>query len=50
MGWRLDYFVVNNDFAPHVKQVWVDKTQTGSDHVPLIMTLDETVSVNAESK
>ncbi|KAJ9454178.1 DNA-(apurinic or apyrimidinic site) lyase [Diplonema papillatum] len=39
MGWRLDYFVVNNDFLPKVKASGILPWYDGSDHCPIQLLL-----------
>lgn len=35
VGWRIDYFFVNSEFAPHVKSAFILKDVMGSDHCPI---------------
>ncbi len=35
VGWRIDYFFVNEEFLPHVKKVLIHKEIIGSDHCPI---------------
>lgn len=35
VGWRIDYFFVNEEFLPHVKKAWILSDATGSDHCPI---------------
>jgi len=37
VGWRLDYFFVNEEFAPNVKKAFILPEVTGSDHCPVGM-------------
>jgi len=39
IGWRIDYFCVNKEFAPAVKQSVILKDVAGSDHCPIALTL-----------
>jgi exodeoxyribonuclease-3 len=40
VGWRLDYFCVDNDLAPRVKRSEIRSEVYGSDHCPVVLTLD----------
>ncbi len=40
VGWRLDYFFVNEELAPSVKRSWIMDDVTGSDHCPIALELD----------
>ncbi|MEI6237965.1 MAG: exodeoxyribonuclease III [bacterium] len=40
IGWRLDYFFVNKEFFPKIKGVQVLDEVLGSDHCPLLLTVD----------
>ena len=35
VGWRIDYFFVNSEFAPNVKSAFILNEVTGSDHCPI---------------
>lgn len=35
VGWRIDYFFVNNEFLPRLKDAFILPEITGSDHCPL---------------
>ncbi|MDI9614990.1 exodeoxyribonuclease III [Methanothermobacter sp.] len=35
VGWRLDYFFVNEEFAKNVKRSWILSEVMGSDHCPI---------------
>jgi len=35
VGWRIDYFFVNEEFLPHVKKAFIMKDVMGSDHCPV---------------
>ena len=35
IGWRIDYFCVNSEFSPHVKDAFILGEVTGSDHCPV---------------
>lgn len=35
IGWRIDYFFVNKEFLPHVKDAFILKDIEGSDHCPI---------------
>ncbi len=39
-GWRIDYFVVNNEFANHVKDSLILTDIFGSDHCPVELIID----------
>jgi exodeoxyribonuclease-3 len=39
-GWRLDYFLVSEDFVPRVKDVETHPEVLGSDHCPVTLILD----------
>ncbi len=39
-GWRIDYFVVNNEFATHVKDSLILTDIFGSDHCPVKLIID----------
>lgn len=39
-GWRLDYFLVSQRLLSSIDQSDIDDTIRGSDHVPIIVTLD----------
>jgi exodeoxyribonuclease III len=41
VGWRLDYFLVSEKFAPRVKDVIIHDGIQGSDHCPVTLILDE---------
>ncbi|WXR61038.1 exodeoxyribonuclease III [Peptostreptococcaceae bacterium AGR-M142] len=38
-GWRIDYFVVSNDFKNRLKDAKIDTKIMGSDHCPVILEL-----------
>lgn len=40
VGWRIDYFFVNEEFMPKVKRSEVLMDVLGSDHCPLLLELD----------
>ncbi len=40
IGWRLDYFFVSADLAPHVTAAFILPDVRGSDHCPIGLTLD----------
>lgn len=40
VGWRLDYFFVNEELVPSVKRSWIMADVTGSDHCPVALELD----------
>ena len=40
VGWRLDYFFVNEEFTKIVKRSWIMADVTGSDHCPVALELD----------
>ena len=35
VGWRIDYFFVNKDFLPHLKNAFIMQDVMGSDHCPI---------------
>lgn len=35
IGWRIDYFFVNKEFLPHVKNAFIQQNVLGSDHCPI---------------
>jgi len=35
IGWRIDYFFVNQEFLPHVQRAWILSDAQGSDHCPI---------------
>jgi exodeoxyribonuclease-3 len=39
IGWRIDYFVVSDRIAPHVKDVTILAGTTGSDHCPVLLDI-----------
>jgi exodeoxyribonuclease-3 len=41
VGWRLDYFFVNNNFINHIKNAFILQNITGSDHCPVGIEIDE---------
>ncbi len=40
VGWRIDYFLVSQDLAPHVVDANVHDSVMGSDHCPVSITLE----------
>jgi exodeoxyribonuclease-3 len=42
VGWRLDYFFVNEEFAPNVKDAFILPDVMGSDHCPVGVELSAT--------
>ncbi len=40
IGWRLDYFVVNEEFKGHLKQMIHQPEIKGSDHCPVVLRVD----------
>jgi exodeoxyribonuclease-3 len=40
VGWRLDYFFVNNDFIKHIKNAFILQNIMGSDHCPVGIEID----------
>ncbi len=40
VGWRIDYFVVNQSLAPRVSNGWISAEVFGSDHCPIGIELD----------
>ncbi len=39
-GWRIDYFIVSDDFTPHIKNAAIHNTIFGSDHCPVELDFD----------
>ncbi len=35
VGWRIDYFFVNQEFISHIKKAFIMKDILGSDHCPV---------------
>lgn len=40
VGWRIDYFFVNKEFLPHVKNAFIFQDVMGSDHCPIGIELE----------
>ena len=40
VGWRIDYFFVNEKFVPHLKRAFILPEIQGSDHCPLGIEID----------
>jgi len=40
VGWRIDYFFVNNEFIPKVKKAFIMHDIMGSDHCPVGILID----------
>lgn len=40
IGWRIDYFFVNEELLPHVKRSWILSDVEGSDHCPIGLTIE----------
>ena len=40
VGWRIDYFFVNNEFLPHLKGACIRNEIIGSDHCPIEIEID----------
>ncbi len=40
VGWRIDYFLVNREFLPEVKDSFIQSDVLGSDHCPIGICLD----------
>jgi exodeoxyribonuclease-3 len=40
LGWRIDYFLVADELAPHVRDARILSDVIGSDHCPIELTLD----------
>ena len=38
-GWRIDYFLVNEDFIKRVKESKILDQQMGSDHAPILLEM-----------
>lgn len=43
VGWRIDYFWVNQEFMPHVKDAFIWPNVLGSDHCPVGIKVDAAV-------
>ena len=41
IGWRIDYFVINNEFRKQLKSAFILKDVMGSDHAPIGITLHD---------
>jgi exodeoxyribonuclease-3 len=41
VGWRIDYFFVDNDFLPHVKKTSIHDDILGSDHCPIQLDIEK---------
>jgi exodeoxyribonuclease-3 len=39
VGWRIDYFVLNNEFAKQAKDIRYLNEVMGSDHCPVLLEL-----------
>ena len=39
VGWRIDYFFINNEFLPHLKKAFIMQDVMGSDHCPVIIVI-----------
>ena len=42
-GWRIDYFLVDDDFAPKIKDAAIHPEIEGSDHCPVELLIDCTL-------
>lgn len=40
VGWRIDYFFVNNELLPYLKNAFILQDVTGSDHCPVGIEID----------
>lgn len=40
VGWRIDYFLVNEEFMPHVKDAAIYNQYLGSDHCPVALRIE----------
>lgn len=40
-GWRIDYFIVSDRFAPHIRAAEIRTAVYGSDHCPVVLELGE---------
>jgi len=40
IGWRIDYFMVSNDFTDNVKNAQIHQDVFGSDHCPISIDLE----------
>jgi len=41
VGWRIDYFIVNNDFIKNIKDIKIYSDIYGSDHCPIGIEIDD---------
>jgi len=41
VGWRIDYFFVNKEFLPKLKNAFITQTVMGSDHCPVGIEINE---------
>ena len=48
-GFRFDYFVATKDVLPAIHRIKVEREQNGSDHVPLLLEIDENLLIQPES-
>lgn len=39
VGWRIDYFFVSAELAPHIVDAWIERDVVGSDHCPVGLEL-----------
>ncbi|GLX70251.1 exodeoxyribonuclease III [Paenibacillus glycanilyticus] len=42
IGWRIDYFLASASLAPSIVEAGIDSLVLGSDHCPVVLTLDMT--------
>ena len=40
IGWRIDYFIVSDRLVPQIQTAEIHDQQLGSDHCPVVLTLD----------
>ncbi|MBN2830150.1 MAG: exodeoxyribonuclease III [Candidatus Cloacimonetes bacterium] len=40
-GWRIDYFFVNEEFLPRVKNAYILQEVEGSDHCPVVLEIED---------
>ncbi len=40
VGWRIDYFFTSTELLPHITSISHETQQEGSDHCPILLTLD----------
>ena len=40
VGWRIDYFITNEELAPRIERAWISPDVHGSDHCPIGLELN----------